>query len=85
MKKMTDTTQQYYIYENWQAHGHVARIHRAECSFCNFGKGFHCTDNVEHGRWLGPYKSLAEVYQKVNHPGINVSNCKICNPDLDRE
>jgi hypothetical protein len=80
---MPSKTQQFYVYENWQAHGHGAKIHRAECSFCNFGKGIHGTDNVEHGQWLGPFTSLVEALQVIKHPGIDVSNCKICYPDVN--
>ncbi len=29
----------FYVYENWQAHGHRACVRHAECRFCNHGRG----------------------------------------------
>jgi hypothetical protein len=47
----------YYAYENWMAHGHVATIHEAGCSFCNHGKGICHTGNTKCGKWHGPFST----------------------------
>lgn len=70
----------YYIYENWQAEGHKARIHNAECSFCNNGKGFHPDASDENGRWHGAFDSLEAALEAATNTGANVSKCKKCKP-----
>jgi hypothetical protein len=41
----------YYIYQNWtRSRG---RIHRAECPYCNHGKGTQSTDSGKNGKWNG--------------------------------
>jgi hypothetical protein len=42
---------EFYVYENWRAHGHVATIHHGTCSFCNFGRGMHVDSSPSNGRW----------------------------------
>ncbi len=39
----------YYVYQNWRRSR--GRIHRAECSYCNHGKGFQSTDSGQNGKW----------------------------------
>jgi len=80
---MQNKSYQFYIYENWQAHGHIARIHRAECSFSNFGKGFHGTDNTEHGQWLGPFRTFENALSAAKETHAEVSTCKICSPEIN--
>jgi len=72
--------QEYYVYENWVAQGHTARIHKAECKFCNYGKGIHNTDNVEHGQWHGPFSCVDDIYQRFSEGGVKISKCKHCRP-----
>lgn len=43
----------YWLYENWQAHGHGVRVHASSCSYCNDGQGVHKTDNETNGKWHG--------------------------------
>jgi len=55
----------YWTYENW-VHKY-ARVHRADCVYCNDGLGFHDVANSPAGRWLGPFEhfdnaSLASEY-----------------------
>ena len=72
----------FYIYENWQAHGHQARIHIGECSFCHNGKGNHPGSSEEHGKWIGPFFSFDDVKKGAEKTGAKVSACKKCNPKL---
>lgn len=43
----------YYIYENW-THDR-ARLHAAECGYCNNGNGTQSSDSGKNGKWHGPY------------------------------
>lgn len=70
----------FYIYENWIAEGHKARIHLAECSFCKDGKGIHPNASIRNGKWHGPYSSFKEACDEAVKTGGNISNCKFCNP-----
>ena len=47
---MTDS---FYVYENWTQDRALA--HRAECPYCNHGRGIHGTDNEWNGRWHSPF------------------------------
>jgi Zn-dependent protease with chaperone function len=49
---------QFYIYENWQAGPRKAVIHRADCGFCNSGRGRAGGYDPAHAKWHGPYTSL---------------------------
>ena len=72
--------QLYYVYENWVANGHTARIHKAECSFCNSGKGIHDTHNVEHGQWHGPFSVIEDMEKSFSPNRVIITKCKICFP-----
>jgi len=72
---------QFYVYENLIAEGHKAKIHRAECSFCNYGKGIHGTDNIKHGQWLGPFETFADARQAASKTKGTISVCKFCGPE----
>ncbi len=76
----TKQSNAYFIYENWVAEGHKARIHFGHCSYCNFGQGMHKTENEINGRWLGPYNNFQEAFDTATETGGHVSNCKHCNP-----
>jgi hypothetical protein len=43
----------YFIYENW-THDR-ARIHKADCGYCNDERGTHAGSSVRNGKWHGPY------------------------------
>lgn len=49
----------YWVYENW-IHKY-AKIHNAECRWCNDGKGCHKDSTDNFGRWLGPFESKQEA------------------------
>lgn len=47
----------FYVYENWRADD-KAVVHRADCSFCNSGKGtVRGTLGDVNGKWHGPFES----------------------------
>lgn len=71
----------FYIYENWAAEN-KARIHRADCVFCNHGRGIH-PDKQEgrNGMWDGPYATYSEVIAAARRlRGRVISDCKKCQP-----
>ena len=70
----------FFVYENWQAEGHKARVHRGSCPSCNYGKGIHPEASEEHGRWHGPFDALNDAVVLANRSGGVVSFCKRCSP-----
>lgn len=45
----------YWVYHNWVAvPGGKATIHKAECSFCQYGRGVHGVIRSDTGTWYGP-------------------------------
>jgi hypothetical protein len=40
----------YSVYENWQAEGHKARVHAADCSYCNDGERVHPGSSDRNGK-----------------------------------
>lgn len=42
----------YFAYENWRAHGHITKVHRADCVFCNDGKGMAGGTRADNGLWI---------------------------------
>lgn len=71
----------YYVYENWVANGHKARVHQADCSFCQRGKGVHVQDGAQTGKWHGPFDEISEADEAAVATGGVTSHCKRC---LDR-
>lgn len=49
----------YWVYENTTRK--KARIHRAECSYCQNGRGIHDTEDSRHSRWHGPFTTIGEA------------------------
>lgn len=72
----------YYIYENWVAEK-TARIHKEDCSFCNFGKGTH--ENIrgnQNGKWHGPFSDFKKAYNKaLSLNDRSVKMCLSCKPE----
>lgn len=67
----------YWVYENW-THG-KAIVHKAECGFCNFGKGVRRTFG-NNGKWHGPYKTKEEARLKARQTNRErVAFCIPCN------
>ena len=58
----------YWVYENWQARGHKAVIHRGDCGHCNHGQGLSGQGTApKHGRWLGPYPTLQDAERAAHN------------------
>lgn len=53
----------FYVYENWT--NKRARLHRAECSFCNGGRGSQADTGDKNGEWHGPFADLEQARAKV--------------------
>lgn len=62
----------YYLYENWQAGPHKAVLHAGACAFCNNGRGLAGGSNPKHGKWLGPYSTLADARAKQRALAVKV-------------
>lgn len=69
----------YYVYENWAAEP-KARIHFAECRWCNRGRGIHSQASERNGRWHGPFASMANACNAARQTGRPVSLCRHCEP-----
>ena len=78
--KGREDTMTYYVYENWRAHGHTARIHFAHCSHCSDGKGTHPGSGSDNGCWHGPFPTFAEALDEARTRG-KASRCKHCRPE----
>lgn len=76
----------YYAYENWRAHGHVTKVHRQDCVFCNHGKGLAGGTRGDNGTWvkLGdlptPHEALALTKRKIRSGEIRF--CRTCLRDV---
>jgi hypothetical protein len=76
----------YYVYENWVAEGHKARVHFGSCPYCKEGKGIHPNAGKRNGRWLGPYNTFEAALAAAHQTGGKVSACRHCEPkELLRE
>ena len=68
----------YYIYENWVAHGHTARVHSGDCHFCNNGQGIHKNAGDNNGRWLGSFDTFEIALSNAKKLCTNSRPCKFC-------
>ncbi len=57
------STADYYVYENWT--NKRARLHRADCSYCNTGQGSHPGSGDKNGRWYGPFPALEQARARL--------------------
>ena len=53
----------YWVYENW-THKR-ARVHMADCSHCNDGKGTQPSDSGQNGKWYGPFNERDAAFEKA--------------------
>ncbi|WP_143523532.1 hypothetical protein [Pararhizobium arenae] len=69
---------EFYVYENWRRDR--GGIHRAECRYCNFGKGFQAEDGGKNGKWHGPYDrdTASTKANSLNRSGMK--ECSVCKP-----
>ena len=59
-----------------------ARIHVAECSFCNDGQGLH-DSTAPTGRWYGPFTRVdAAIKQVLDTRAVDVAGCGVCQPGV---
>lgn len=69
----------YYVYENW-THDR-ARVHLAECSMCNYGKGIHQSDSGRNGKWHGPYVDRDSAFKHATSlRRADTGPCGFCSP-----
>lgn len=69
----------FYIYENWTRDR--GRIHRAECSACNYGAGIHGEDSGRNGEWHGPYNDREQAFHvAAGLDRAEMSACARCAP-----
>jgi 4-hydroxy-tetrahydrodipicolinate synthase len=68
----------FYVYENWSAGPHKAVLHRSTCGQCSNGRARPAGHSVNHARWHGPYRTLAEARQVTQTlPNVLIrSECK---------
>lgn len=52
--------QTYFVHESFTRDR--ARIHRAECHYCNSGRGFMAKTSGRSGRWHGPFRERVDAY-----------------------
>ena len=79
---MTISTGQYWVYENWRAHGHRATVHRGDCGHCNHGSGVHAGSGTHNGSWHGPFSTADEAAALGRRQGAAVRACASCVPDM---
>lgn len=67
---------EYYVYENW-IHKY-AKVHQADCKYCNNGNGIHKDSSDKYGRWHGPFKQIKTGFINFKTQQIKISNCFFC-------
>lgn len=82
-----DVGSAFFVYENWT--NTFAKVHRAECSFCNHGAGVHQSERrTQSGEWHGPYASAGEALGSAKELAARHNNrsvwtvdiCRFCDP-----
>ncbi len=69
----------YWVYDN-RVHRY-AKVHRAECTFCDHGRGLHRKGSTPvAGEWLGPFTTTAEALRVAASTGREVGTCSVCCP-----
>lgn len=72
-------TMKFFVYENWVRDR--GRIHKAECSFCNFGQGRDGKWSNRSGKWHGPFDNRDEAFNAANLLGRReMAPCAVCDP-----
>ena len=69
----------FWVYENDPTNR--ARVHRADCKFCNHGDGVHGRRNPDKARWHGPFTTIKAACDKMRCLGKKDSGgCGYCKP-----
>ena len=66
---------EYWVYENWRADGHKAKIHQSFCGHCSKGLK---ESSGENDKWHGPFSSLEDAFQCANQTQAKVTTCLKC-------
>lgn len=74
----------YFVYENWT--NTFCRVHRADCSFCNSGRGLFGGGRTPSGQWHQGFQSRDEALAAAarlagahaNASVWNVGPCHFC-------
>lgn len=72
------SSDEYFVYENWTADGHKAKVHRGDCSHCNGGRGKDPDASDRNGQWRGPFATRAEAAEQAKSLTRNASDCAFC-------
>ena len=77
-----DNNMKFYIYRNWVAEK-KAVIHRADCSYCNNGKGLQKNiHDDKNGAWSKSYDTYDEAKKAANESyngyDLMVRDCAVC-------
>jgi hypothetical protein len=63
----------YWTYEN---HVHrYARVHKADCSHCNNGRGSHNATDSTVGRWIDSFEKIDDAMKASNYPTEPCGHC----------
>ncbi len=58
-----------------------AKVHRAECIFCDYGRRLHRRGTASAARsWLGPFVSATVAMRRAVETGREQSGCAVCRP-----
>jgi hypothetical protein len=79
LRLLREHVMRYWVYENWRHKR--ARVHVAECSKCNDGKGMRGTNDSNSGRWVGRFDDRESAFaemQRIDQP--DHGGCQLCNP-----
>lgn len=68
----------YWVYENWRAKGHYAKVHRGTCGCCKNGRGLTTGTRADNGRWLGPFQTFEEALDVSAATEAQASVCLNC-------
>jgi hypothetical protein len=72
----------YFAYENWRAHGHVTKVHTADCPFCKGGLGLSGGTRPDNGRLidlgdlLGVEEAVAAAKKSARESAVK--KCGVC-------
>ncbi|MGN6154835.1 MAG: hypothetical protein ACTHN4_03770 [Sphingomicrobium sp.] len=67
----------FFVYENWT--NKRARLHRANCSFCNSGSGSQESTSDKNGEWHGPFADIDQARAKLaTLEYANKAECGTC-------
>lgn len=72
-------TVSYWVYDN-RVHKY-AKVHRADCTFCDHGRGLHRRGSkAVAGQWLGPFQTAAQALRAAEGTGRSPETCSVCVP-----